>query len=160
MNYFSFELLFVWTIVYLNYCLFELCSFELLTWLHMYPVVQIKTLLHACSFELFLFFFWGGGNFRFGESLNLFFRGKFCFGVLFSGWANLCMGNLKYLFWGQIFLFKGIFKVYEGFFLSSSFWSNYLKVGCIYKTFGDKNKLNLSANYKYLVAWKRADLTH
>ena len=42
---------------------------------------------------------------------------QFCLGVLFSIWAILCMGNLKYLFWGQIFLFMGIFKVYEGAFL-------------------------------------------
>ena len=39
-----------------------------------------------------------GGNFQFGEILNLCFRGEFCIGVLFSVWANLCMGTLKYLF--------------------------------------------------------------
>jgi len=45
-----------------------------------------------------------GNNFQFWEILNLSFRGEFCFGVLFSVWENLCIGNLKYSFYkGNIF---------------------------------------------------------
>ena len=43
-------------------------------------------------------FYFIGVNFQFGEILNLCFRDKFRFGKLFLVWANLCMGNLKYLF--------------------------------------------------------------
>ena len=48
------------------------------------------------------FFF--GSNFQLGEILNLFcFRGNFSLGELFSVWANVYKGKLKYLFWGQFF---------------------------------------------------------
>ena len=62
------------------------------------------------------------------------------------------MGNLNYSFWEQICLFKGIFKVYEGAFFNQRVIFN-LKVGCIYKTFGDKNRINLETKYEYLVAF-------
>ena len=50
-----------------------------------------------------------------GKILNIFyFRGKFDFwGHFFQFGAILRLGNLKALFWGQIFLFRGIFKIYE-----------------------------------------------
>ena len=47
-----------------------------------------------------IFFFWGG-------------EGGFLV------WSILCMGNLKSLFWGQIFLFKGILKYIKEYFLKT-----------------------------------------
>ena len=41
------------------------------------------------------------------------------------------MGTLKYLFWEQIFLFKGIFKVYEGAFLIKGLGAKVLNFGLI-----------------------------
>ena len=74
------------------------------------------------------------GNFlSWWEILHRCFWGEFYFGGLFSVLSILCMGNLKSLFWGKIFIF----------FLDRAV--NF-KIGCIIKHLAADKKINLGAN--------------
>ena len=60
-----------------------------------------------------------GEIFPLWEILNLCFKRKFYFWGLFSVWAILYMGNLKSLYWGQIFYLRAFSNYMERLFFQS-----------------------------------------